>query len=63
MSTDEVQILKRSVDELRDTVTAQGGKLDLIHKAVLDMAGKTYVPRSTRSLRDRLVSFLGIFLI
>jgi hypothetical protein len=59
MSSDEVQILKRSVDALRDEVSAMRGTMAVIHEAVMGMAGKVYVPGPPtkgmhRSFWDRL---------
>lgn len=44
MSSDEVQALQRDFNDLRDEVRGWGRKMDVIHNAVLGMAGKTYVP-------------------
>jgi hypothetical protein len=44
MSSDEVQALRRDFNQLREEVHSWGEKIDLIHKAVLRMSGKVYVP-------------------
>jgi len=48
MSTDEVQILKRAVEDLTTKVDGMRSVLGIIHKAVVDMAGRTYVPGPRR---------------
>jgi hypothetical protein len=62
MSSDEVQRLERVVNDLRDEVHAWGGKIDLIHQAVLGMAGKTYVPGPRRSFWSRIGSLFGMLI-
>lgn len=57
MSTDEVQVLKRAVNDLRDEVAGMRGTLSIIHKAVLGMTGKTYVPGP--SIWKRLMGWIG----
>jgi hypothetical protein len=54
MSDTESQALRRDFENLRDEVRAWGGKIDLIHQAVLNMASKTYVPGPSRSKRRPL---------
>ena len=58
MSSEEVQALRRDFNNLRDEVHAWGGKIEVIHKAVLGMASKTYVPG--RSIWSRIGSWFGL---
>lgn len=44
MSETDVQAIRRDLNELRDVVHGWGEKIDLMHKAVLKMSRKVYVP-------------------
>jgi hypothetical protein len=61
MSDTESQALRRDFEGLRDEVREMRGTLGLIHQAVVNMAGKTYVPGPPRrSLWAKLGLFLGM---
>jgi len=53
MSDDEVQSIRRDLNDLRDEVHSWGGKIDIIHKAVVRMSRKTYVPGPPARSRAR----------
>jgi hypothetical protein len=57
MSLEEVQAIRRDLNDLRDEVHSWGGKIDLIHTAVIKMSRKTYVPgppeRAAKVTRSR----------
>jgi hypothetical protein len=57
MSTNDVQILQRGLEDLRAEVHTWGNKIDVIHAAVVSMAGKTSVPGP--SVWKRLMGWIG----
>ena len=44
MSDRAVEGIRHDLNDLRDEVRSWGAKIDLIHKAVVEMSGKVYVP-------------------
>ena len=62
MSSDEMRVLRQDIEALRGEVQAMHGTLGIIHKAVLGMAGKTYVPGPRRSVWSRIGSLFGMLI-
>jgi len=44
MSTDDVAAIRRDLNKLQDEVHDWGKKIDRMHKAVVKMSSKVYVP-------------------
>ena len=55
MASEEVEVLRLEMAELRSSVNA---RLDIIHKSVLKLAGRSYIPRPP--VWTRIAVWLGL---